>query len=117
MALLVLIAFCAAAGLGTAAAWWRFKPRVFTSNSVLRPQSPDSQALHDAERSVLSDDSIASIIERENLYRDLRRKSGMSEAVRKMRDEAISVREAESLGPVIILSFRYADAQQTQAAT
>jgi hypothetical protein len=116
MAAIVVVVVCATAGTLAAGAWWWYRPRLYVSSAVLRPQTTDSVVVQEAERHALGDYSLASIIERHGLYAEVRKKSGMSAAIRQMRNEAIRVQEAESLGPVIVLSFRYDDATGAQTA-
>ncbi len=112
-----IAACCAIVALAAGIAWWRYGTREYFSTSVLRPRTTDVQEIHDAERIALSDYTLASIIERENLYPDERKRSGIGSCVRHMRDQSIRVQESENLGIVIILSFRYPVASQAIAAT
>jgi len=109
----IVIAILALA-LAVAAALW-FQPREYVSTTVLRPSTSDSQVLHDAERYVLSDFTLSSIIERHGLYPDEHKRSGMKGAIRKMREQGIRIQESDNLGPVIVLSFRYSNKRQTQS--
>jgi hypothetical protein len=104
-----------ALSLVVAAALW-FQPREYVSTTVLRPRTSDAVVLHDAERYALSDFTLSSIIERHGLYPDEHKRLGMQGAIRKMREQGIHIQESDNLGPVIVLSFRYSNKRQTQAA-
>jgi hypothetical protein len=110
----VIVSACAAMGLLAAGGWWWYRPRHYVSTSVLRPQTSDPQAVRIAERKLLEDYTLTSIIERRSLYPEARRVS-LDEAIRRMREEGIRIQEAESLGPVVVISFEYTDADGAQA--
>jgi hypothetical protein len=110
-----IVIFICALGLVVGAVLW-FQPREYVSTSVLRPRTPDPQVLHEAEQYALSDFTVSSIIERQNLYPEERKRTGTRGAIRKMREEGIRIQESDNLGPVIVLSFIYSDARKTQAA-
>jgi hypothetical protein len=115
VAVAVCIAACAAAGTLVTGAWWWYRPRHYVSTAVLRPEATDPYTINRAERTAFGDYSLASIIERRNLYPADRKQGGVSAAIRHMRERSIRVQEAESLGPVVVLSFEYSDAATAQA--
>ena len=103
-----------ALALVVAAAMW-FQPREYISTTVLRPRAHDPQAQNEAVRYTLSEFTLARIIERQNLYPNERKHTGMAGAIRGMREHGIRIQEGEDVGPVIVLSFRYSNKRQTQA--
>jgi hypothetical protein len=114
----MIVALCAFGGLavGCGGRWWH--PRLYVSTAVLLPHS-DSTAVNDGIQRVLSDDSLARIIERENLYPKERKQVGIAAAVEKMRAQ-VRIEEAEDLGTgerVIVISCRYHEARLVQNAT
>src|ERR1051326_4034378 len=112
----VIVSICATLGLAAGGGWWWARGRQYSSIAVVRPASQDDQVINEAMRSVLGDAALGRIIEHEDLYPEERREGGTPAAIATMRDRGIRIHDAENIGRVVILTFKYRDGRRAQAA-
>jgi LPS O-antigen subunit length determinant protein (WzzB/FepE family) len=91
-------------------------PDEFISTAVLR--TADASALQSTIAQALSDDSLAAIIRKDNLFSRELNRGNMNDAARKMRD-SIRVQKVQAglFADAFMISFRYPDRFQAQQAT
>jgi LPS O-antigen subunit length determinant protein (WzzB/FepE family) len=106
----------AAAGMALGLTVAYLIPDEFVSTAVLR--TADTTALQFTTAQVLSDDSLAAIIRKDNLFSPELKRGNMNDATRRMR-ESINVRKVQAglVADAFVISFRYPDRFQAQQAT
>jgi LPS O-antigen subunit length determinant protein (WzzB/FepE family) len=91
-------------------------PDEFISTAVLR--TADTTALQSTIAQVLSDDSLAAIIRKDNLFSRELNRGNINGATRRMR-QSIRVQKVQAglVADAFVISFQYTDRFQTQQAT
>ena len=91
-------------------------PDEFISTAVLR--TADASALQSTIAQALSDDSLAAIIRKDNLFSRELNRGNMNDAIRRMR-ESIRVQKVQAgpAGSAFTISFQYPDRFQAQQVT
>ena len=91
-------------------------PDEFISTAVLR--TADASTLQSTIGQVLSDDSLAAIVRKDNLFSRELNRGDINDATRKMRDSIrVRIVQAGLAGDAFDISFQYPDRFQAQQAT